>query len=264
MLDSKSYSTIKFEHTEKVVRVILNRPEVHNAFNEIMISELLDIYENISKMNDIRAVVLLGAGKSFCAGADLNWMQGVANYSYQQNYAESLKLAELFYLIYTLAKPTIAVVQGAAIGGGTGLAAVNDIVIASSLAKFSLSEVRLGLVPACISPYVIRKIGENRSRELFITGMRIDAEIAYNYGLANQVVSDDELDEVLERTLSRILAGGPEAIKICKRLLADVPGKSLSENKEYTASIIADLRVSDEGQEGMRAFFEKRKPKWSK
>ena len=262
MLENKTYETIRFEYTQRVVRIYLNRPEIHNAFNEIMISELLDLYVTISKVDNLRVVVLTGTGKSFCAGADLNWMSGVINYSFEQNYQESLNLAELLYTIYILNKPTIALVNGAAIGGGTGLVAVNDIVIASERAKFSLSEVKLGLVPACISPYVIRKIGENRSRELFLTGQRINSAVANDYGLVNYVVPDDELDEVLEKTISQLISSGPNALKVCKELLSNVPGKTLLENKEYTAEIIAKLRVSEEGQEGMKAFFEKRKPGW--
>ncbi|MBN1155488.1 enoyl-CoA hydratase/isomerase family protein [candidate division KSB1 bacterium] len=263
MIDSRSYNTITFESNDKIVRIYLNRPQIHNAFNEVMISELLDLYQLLAENKEVRIVVLTGTGTSFCAGADLKWMQGIIHYSYQQNYEESLNLARLFHTIYSMSIPTVAVVQGAAIGGGAGLAAVNDIVIASNQAKFSLSEVRLGLVPACISPYIIRKIGENKSRELFLTGRRIDADTAYQYGLVNQVVPEDELDEAVEKTVSQLMSGSPAALKICKELLANVPHKSLSENIDYTARVIANLRVSDEGQEGMNAFFEKRKPKWS-
>ncbi|RQW06578.1 enoyl-CoA hydratase/isomerase family protein, partial [candidate division KSB1 bacterium] len=162
--------TIKYSIKNRVAWITLNRPEIHNAFNETMIGELLELYQAIGKMPEVRVVVITGAGKSFCAGADLNWMGGVIKYSYEQNLNESLQLAELFYTMYSLPKPTIAVVNGAAIGGGAGMVAVNDLVIASDRAKFSFSEVKLGLVPACISPYVIRRVGENRSRELFLSG----------------------------------------------------------------------------------------------
>ncbi len=254
--------TIKYSIENKVARVTLNRPEIHNAFNETMIAELLELYRLLGLREDVRMVLLTGEGKSFCAGADLKWMGGVINYSYQQNLNESMQLAELFYTMYSLEKPTIAVVNGAAIGGGAGMVAVNDLVIMSERAKISLSEVKIGLVPACISPYVIRKIGENRSRELFLTGERIDAEKALNFGLANQIAPQDELNKATELIIERLRSSGPNALKICKDLLIKVPQLSLAEAKSYTAETIAKLRISDEGQEGMKAFFEKRNPDW--
>ena len=256
--------TVKYKIEDKAAWVTLNRPEIHNAFNEIMIEELLKLYKKIGKFEDVRVVILTGEGKSFCAGADLNWMGGVIKYSYEQNLKESLQLAELFYTIYSLPKPTIAVVNGAAIGGGTGMVAVNDLVIAGDRARFSLSEVKIGLVPACISPYVIRKIGENKSRELFLTGERIDAHKAFEFGLVNHVVPQQELEQALHQRISHLISSGPNAIKMCKDLLEKVPQMSLKKAKEYTAQSIAALRISDEGQEGMKAFFEKRKPEWNK
>ena len=262
MSSEKKLETIKYSIKNKVAKITLNRPEIHNAFNETMINELLSIYTKIKQIDDIRVVVLTGAGKSFCAGADLNWMGGIINYSYEQNLNESLQLSELFYTIYTLSKPTIAMVNGAAIGGGAGMVAVNDIVIASDKAKFSLSEVKIGLVPACISPYVIRKIGENRSRELFLTGDRISAEKANIFGLVNQVASPEMLDIKVGEQVDKLLSSGPQALKMCKDLLQKVPKMSLDDSKTYTAEMIAKLRISNEGQEGMKAFFEKRKPNW--
>jgi methylglutaconyl-CoA hydratase len=254
--------TIKYTIENNLARVTLNRPEIHNAFNETMISELLDLYREFGELANVRVVVITGEGKSFCAGADLNWMGGVINYSYQQNLDESLQLAELFYTMYSLPKPTIAMVNGAAIGGGAGMVAVNDLVIASERAKFSFSEVKLGLVPACISPYVIRKVGENRSRELFLTGERMDAQKALEFGFANKVVSQDELEATVNDLLIQLISSGPNALAICKDLLENVPQMLLDEAKTYTAETIASLRISDEGQEGMNAFFEKRKPNW--
>ena len=263
MAKEKACKTIKYSFNDKVATITLNRPEIHNAFNEAMISELLEIYQEIAEMQHIRVVVLSGEGKSFCAGADLKWMGDVINYSYEQNLNESLQLAELFYTMYTLPKPTIAKVNGAAIGGGTGMVAVNDIVIASKRAKFSLSEVKLGLVPACISPYVLKRVGERGCRELFLTGQRIDAEQAVKFGLANQVVPEAELDDAVDKLINQLITSGPNALTICKDLLEKVPQMSLEEAKTYTAESIAALRISDEGQEGMKAFFEKRPPKWS-
>ncbi len=262
MPEDKIGKTIKYSIKNKVAWVTLNRPEIHNAFNETMIGELLELYKELGDMTNVRVVVITGEGKSFCAGADLNWMGGVIKYSYEQNLDESLQLAELFYTMYSLPKPTIAMVNGAAIGGGAGMVAVNDLVIASDRAKFSFSEVKLGLVPACISPYVIRKVGENRSRELFLSGERMDARKALQFGFVNQVVPEEELKTVVEKQIEQLMSSGPNALAICKDLLEKVPQMSLEQAKKYTAEAIAKLRVSDEGQEGMKAFFEKRKPNW--
>lgn len=262
MVKERVCKTIKFSFKEKVATITLNRPEIHNAFNEVMIRELLETYREIAEMEHIRVVVLTGEGKSFCAGADLKWMGDVINYSFEQNLNESQQLAELFYTMYTLPKPTIAKVNGAAIGGGTGLVAVNDIVIASERAKFSLSEVKLGLVPACISPYVFKRVGERGCRELFLTGQRVNAEESLKFGLSNQVVPEAELDAAVEKLIAQLITSGPNALGICKDLLEKVPQMSLEQAKTYTAESIAALRISDEGQEGMKAFFEKRPPKW--
>jgi len=259
----KEYQTITFAIENQIAKITLNRPEIHNAFNDVMIEELLSVFQDISKNKDIRVVVLTGNGQSFCAGADLNWMKRVKDYSYDENLAESLNLAELFYVMYTLPQPTIAKVNGAAIGGGAGLVSVCDIVIASEKARFSLSEVKLGLVPACISPYVLRRVGERGCRELFLTGERIDAYKAKELGLVNQVVKEEELDQAVEERIKQLLSSGPNALAVCKELLQKVPQMSFEEFKKYTAEVIADLRISQEGQEGMNAFLEKRKPKWS-
>ena len=259
-----NYETTIFEKKHSVGYVTLNRPEVHNAFNEVTIKELTEIFQEISKDENIRVVVLSGKGKSFCAGADLNWMKKVINYSYEENFDGSYKLAELFYLIYSLPKPTIAKVNGSAIGGGTGLVSVCDIVIASDKAKFSLSEVKLGLVPACISPYEVRRLGEAKCREFFLTGERLTAEKALNAGLVNEIVSHDDLDKAVDERVKQLMSSGPEALRWCKELLEKVPQMNLDLAKSYTAEVIAKLRISDEGQEGMNAFLEKRKPKWNK
>jgi methylglutaconyl-CoA hydratase len=264
LTDQKSNQTITFSKENLVAKVTLNRPEIHNAFNEIMIQELIDVFKNISEDKDVRVVVLTGNGKSFCAGADLNWMKKVVDFSYEENLKESLELAELFYLIYSLPKPTIARVNGAAIGGGAGLVAVCDLVIASEKAKFSLSEVKLGLVPACISPYEVRRVGEKNCRELFLTGERINAQKALEFGLANQVVPHDELDKAVDELVKQLSNSGPNALAMCKTLLQNVPLMGFEEVKKYTAEMIASLRMSDEGQEGMNAFLQKRKPNWIK
>ncbi|MEW6684589.1 MAG: enoyl-CoA hydratase/isomerase family protein [Candidatus Edwardsbacteria bacterium] len=262
MRNKKEFQTILLLLEIPIAKVILHRPEVHNAFNDVMINELLETFHHITDNKDIRLVILTGEGKSFCAGADLNWMRRVKDYTFEENLKESLNLAELFYTIYSLPKPTIARVNGAAIGGGTGFVAVCDMAIAASNAQFSFSEVKIGVVPACISPYVIRRIGEGRCREFFLTGERLSAEKALEAGLINQVIPLEKLDESVNEMVNQLLSSGPEALATCKELLKKVPAMNFEEVKKYTAEVIAGLRMSDEGQEGMTAFLEKRKPKW--
>jgi methylglutaconyl-CoA hydratase len=257
-----SYTTIRIEKSEQVTRVILNRPEVHNAFNAVMINELNDVFSGLAQDDRLRVVILTGDGKSFCAGADLKWMKEIINYSYEQNLKESLNIAELLYKIYSLPKPTIALVNGAAIGGGTGFLSACDMAIAAETAQFGLSEVKIGLVPAAISPFVVRKIGESKAREYFFTGKRITADTAKVIGLVNDVVSRDQLEKKGDDLIELLLTSGPDAIACCKELLLKVPQMSIEEAKMFTAEMIAKLRISEEGQEGMAAFLEKRKPKW--
>jgi methylglutaconyl-CoA hydratase len=262
-VEKKDYKTILLEPKDKTVRISFNRPEVHNAFNATMIAELDDAFTRIKDDEKIRVVVMTGIGKSFCAGADINWMREIIRYSFQQNLEESLHLAELLHKVYSLPKPTLAMVNGTAIGGGTGFVSASDIAIASDQAKFSLSEVKIGLVPAAISPYVIRRIGESKAREYFLTGKRISARKACEIGLINEAVSAEQLEGKIEEIVSLILTSGPEALASCKRLIREIPHMSFEEAKEFTAKMIADLRVSKEGQEGMAAFLEKRKPNWT-
>jgi methylglutaconyl-CoA hydratase len=258
-----SYKTIVLTQKEAVLRITFNRPEVHNAFNSELILELTDAIDTIKADESIRIVILTGEGKSFCAGADINWMREIIRYSFEQNLEESLQLAEVLLRIYILPKPTIAMVNGAAIGGGTGFLSVCDIAVAAEEAKFGLSEVKIGLVPAAISPYVVRRIGESKAREYFLTGQRISAQKAVEIGLINEVVPKNQLEERVEELVEQFLASGPEAIASCKELILNVPGMSLEDVKEYTARMIANLRISEEGQEGMSAYLEKRKPRWT-
>jgi methylglutaconyl-CoA hydratase len=260
--DSAAYETIKVLRQGHVVRIVLNRPEVHNAFNGRMVEDLAAAVEAVANDRAARVAVLTGEGKSFCAGADLNWMREVIHYSFEQNLKESLAIAEFLYRLYSLPIPTIARVNGAAIGGGTGFLSACDIVIASEEAKFGLSEVKIGLVPAAISPYVLRRIGESRAREYFLTGERFDARRAQEIGLVNRAVPADALDQAVEGTVKLILSSGPEALAKCKELIQRTPHLSFEEVKDYTARMIAGLRVSAEGQEGMASFLEKRKPRW--
>ena len=259
-----SSPTVLAAREGKLLRLTMNRPQVHNAFNSAMIRELASAFAAAATDPDIRLVVLTGTGESFCAGADLNWMREIIHFSFEQNLHESRELAELLYSIYTLPKPTIARVNGAVIGGGTGLFSACDIVIASEKARFGLSEVKIGLIPAAIGPYVIRRIGESAARELFLTGERFDACRALEIGLVNKVAPHEALDEKVTEVVRLLLSSGPEAIAKCKELLQKVAAMSLDEAKGYTAEMIAGLRVSPEGQEGMASFLEKRKPRWAK
>lgn len=258
-----NYKTIELEIKNEIGTVWLNRPEIHNAFNEVMISELIQLFEEINERDDIRVVVLRGRGKSFCAGADLNWMRDVAKYSYEDNYKESLNLSLCFYNIYTCAKPTIAVVHGAAIGGANGLLAACDMVYADENTTFSLSEVKIGIVPACISPYVTKRVGEYGSKELMLTGKRFKGPEAAHHKLVNKSLEADEIEKELEALIALLKTSGPKAMTHCKNLLYDISNKlTLQEAIDYTAKMIAEIRASDEGQEGMAAFLEKRKPNW--
>ena len=258
------YKTIKYNKVNSVGYITFNRPEIHNAFNSTVIDEMSGLFDLLEKDNDLRVVVITGEGKSFCAGADLNWMRSVINQSFDENLVESNNLADLFYKIYSFKRPVIGKINGAAIGGGTGFVAVCDIAIAAESAKFSFSEVKIGLVPACIGPYVIKKMGEGKARELFITGERMLAKRAYEVGLVNKYVTDNKLDEEVESLIHTILSSGPEAVAMAKKLVSEVQSMTPEQFKPYTAEMIAKLRISDEGQEGMDAFLNKRKPNWVK
>ena len=263
-MTEQKFETIVFDVRNKVARITFNRPDVHNAFNDTMIRELSTVFDETQKRRDVRVVIVTGKGKTFCAGADLNWMRRVKDYSYEDNLRESLDLAEMLFKVYASSKPTIARVNGAAIGGGTGLVAVCDMAIAADQAKFSFSEVKLGLIPACISPYVLKKCGEGRCREFFLTGERLTAARAHAAGLVNAVVPLEEIDAYIDNIVTLLIASGPEAITKCKELLRNVSEMTLEHAKQYTAEVIAQLRISREGQEGMNAFLEKRKPKWNR
>jgi methylglutaconyl-CoA hydratase len=256
------YKTIRYEIKDNIAFVDFCRPEVHNAFNNDLIYEMTDLFVNLDKEKELRAVVLTGEGKSFCAGADLNWMKRVISQSYEENLKESLALAELFAKIYNFRCPVIGKINGAAIGGGVGFVAVCDIAVAAESAVFSFSEVKIGIVPACIGPYIVKKLGEGKAREFFITGERMKAEKAYRIGLVSSYVENDKLDAAIDDILKMIKSSGPEAVAMAKKLVSGVANTTEEEYKPFTAEMIAKLRISDEGQEGMTAFLEKRKPNW--
>jgi methylglutaconyl-CoA hydratase len=240
--------------------ITLARPDVRNAFDADLIAQLSEILGRIEPTS--RAVVLRSDGEAFCAGADLNWMRGMADFSLSENVADSRALAQMFRALDELPMPLLARVQGAAIGGGCGLVAVADIAVASTEAFFAFSEVRLGILPAVVSPYVVRKIGFAHATALFTTGIRFDARRAYEVGLIEAVEEPAQLDAKISFYLDAIVAGGPHAVNAAKRLVREVDGRSPADVREKTVERIAGIRVSDEGQEGMRSFLERRKPKW--
>ena len=248
-----------------VATLTLNRPEVHNAFDDHLIVQLTHKLRELDHHASVRVVVLAAGGKSFSAGADLNWMKRIARYSEAENIRDAVALAGLMRALNTMTKPTIARVQGSAFGGGVGLVACCDIAIAGSAALFSLSEVRLGLIPAVISPYVIAAMGERNARRYFLTAERFDAQEALRVGLVHSVVTDGELDAAVSRIVGELLNGGPKAIAASKELIAHVIGRPIDHVlAEETATRIAQIRVSPEGQEGIAAFLDKRAAAWTK
>ena len=259
----KTFETLQVERDGRVTRLWLNRPAVRNAFNAVMVRELRKALEDVRRDDEVRVVVLSGRGSSFCSGADLNWMREIIDFTYEQNLGETMELAEALHELYSLPKPTVARVNGPAIGGGTGFVSACDIVVASTEARFGLSEVKIGVVPAAISPYVVRRMGESRARQYFLTGERMDGRRAPEVGLANIVAEPAGLDAAVEAVVGSLLSSGPEALASAKELLRRVPGMDFGEAKRFTAEMIARLRVSEEAQEGMAAFLEKRKPKWA-
>ncbi|HCU24931.1 MAG TPA: enoyl-CoA hydratase [Deltaproteobacteria bacterium] len=259
---SSEYTTLLVERDQDVVTLTLNRPELHNAFNEVMIAELTRAFERLGKDSETRALVLTGAGESFCAGADLNWMKKVAAYTSAQNKADALRLHKMLLAVYRCPKPVIAKINGAAVGGGVGLVAAADIAFAAETARFGFSEVRLGLIPAVISPFVMCKIGEANAREYFLSGERFSAARAKEMGLVQYVAAATALPEQIQEKLRHLRQGGPTALAACKKLIEKVGGASLEKMGLFTSAQIAARRSSPEGKEGMNAFLAKRKPNW--
>lgn len=248
-----------------VATVTLNRPEVHNAFDDHVIAALTNALAALGSNDDVRVVVLAASGKSFSAGADLKWMRRMSEYSEAENKDDARRLAALMETLYRLRKPTVARVQGAAFGGGVGLIACCDIAVAADIAKFSLSEVRLGLIPAVISPYVVRAMGERHARRYMLTAERFDAAVAQRTGLIHEVANVNDLDPRVAAIVKQLLANGPRAMAAAKSLAERVSGGDLDEVMvEDTAQRIAAIRATEEGREGVSAFLEKRLPKWQK
>jgi methylglutaconyl-CoA hydratase len=252
--------TARLEQDAGTARITIARPEVRNAFDAALIARLVELTQELAP--DTRAVVLQSEGHVFSAGADLNWMRAIATESHEVNVADAQALAGLFAALDGLPMPLLGRVQGAAIGGGAGLAAVCDIVIASTEAYFQFAEVRVGILPSVVSPYVVRKVGPAFATAAFVTGERVDAQRAYEVGLVHRVVHPGALDRAIEDTVAQIREGSPAAVRAAKRLVRQVVGRTPQEVRELTMRTIADIRATEEAREGFRAFLEKRPPRW--
>ena len=260
------FNTIKVQLGESMAWVNLDRPEVRNALNAELIGELTEVFDWLNSRADIRVIILKGNGKAFCAGADLDYMKAMANYSYPQNLDDAQRLSKLFQTIYFCNKAIIVDVHGACIGGANGIIAAADIVIVEKETKFAFSEVRLGITPATISPFVVAKTGNTAAKELMLTGRRFTADEAKTFGLVNVVVDEAEMIDTERQYIEYFMHASPDAIAECKNLLRLVAGTDDRCNPVFmqTSIAIANQRISKAGQEGMAAFFEKRKPEWDK
>jgi methylglutaconyl-CoA hydratase len=246
-----------------VAEVWLNRPDVRNAFNDGVIAELAAAFRSLGGDSQLRAIVLGGRGKAFCAGADLSWMRAMADYTWDQNRADAQALADMLWTVYACPLPVVGRVHGDCYAGGVGLAAVCDVVVAADGMHFCLSEARLGLLPATVGPYVVRAMGEQAARRYFVTAERFSAAQAQAMGLVHEVVADDALDARVAEIVATLVANGPAAVKACKRLVQDVAGRAIDDAlRGDTARRIADIRASAEGREGVQSFLAKRAPAW--
>lgn len=257
-------STLRIDTSGQLARVTLNRPEVRNAFNDGVIAELTETFEQLGARDDLRAIVLAAEGKAFCAGADLNWMKAMAGYSWDQNRDDALRLATMLWTIYRCPLPVIARVQGDVYAGGVGLVACADIVVSTSNAGFCLSEAKLGLLPATIGPYVVKAIGERQARRYFTTAERFDAATAKQLGLVHELVeTSDQLDAKVDELAALLSANGPMAVRACKRLALDLGDRELDDElRAETARRIADIRASSEGKAGVQSFLTKTAAPW--
>lgn len=246
-----------------IATVTLNRPDVRNAFNDEVITEMTALFDELGARDDVRCIVLAANGKAFCAGADLNWMRSMADYSHAQNMEDAGRLAGMLAAIYRCPKPTIAQVQGDVYAGGTGLVAACDIAVVVDSAFFCLSEAKLGLVPSTISPYVIRAMGARAAHRYFLTAERFDAATALRLGFVHEVVAADALQAKVAELAAILVNNGPVAVGLCKKLVQDVAGQEITPALvQLTVASIADVRVSDEGREGLQSFLQKRPPNW--
>ena len=257
-----NYEHLSVGHGDAVATVALARPDARNALNAGLIGELRRCAEELAEDDKVRVVVLTGEGDFFCAGADIGYMRDTANFSYEENLEDARNLAAMFEAVDGCPKPVVARVKGAAIGGGVGLVAAADVAVAEEGTVFAFSEVRLGISPATIAPFVVRKIGHSQVRALFLTGERFDGVRAREIGLVHEVISEEDLDAAVQEKVEGLLAGGPEALAATKALLRELRDAAPDEVTEITARRIAGLRTGEEGQEGLGAFLEKRKPAW--
>ncbi len=256
-------NTLDIHIEGRVAKVFLNRPEVRNAFHDGVITELAETFTRLGQDPGVRAIVLGGHGKAFCAGADLNWMKSMAGYGWEDNRADATRLAEMLWAIYSCPLPVVGRLHGDCYAGGMGLAACCDVLVAAEGMHFCLSEARLGLLPATISPYVMRAMGEQAARRYFITAERFSAAQAREMGFVHELVAADALDAKVDEIVALLVANGPAAVKACKRLVQDFAGREITpELRAETARRIADIRASDEGREGVQAFLNKREPAW--
>lgn len=256
-------STIRIAVQGGVATITLARPEVRNAFNDTVIGELTQAFTELGARAEVRAIVLAAEGTAFCAGADLNWMRRMAGYTRAENHADAARLAEMLRVIYECPKPTVARVQGDVYAGGLGLVSTCDMAVSSDTAHYCVSEVKLGLIPATISPYVIRAMGARAAHRWFLTAERFDAAEAMRMGFVHAVVPAGELDAAVDRLVQAVVAAGPGALRECKKLVQDVAGHDITPALvERTVQGIADIRASDEGREGIQSFLNKRKPAW--
>ena len=257
------YQTLTVSIADKVATVTLNRPDLRNAFNEHSIAELALVFDELGRTELVRAIVLAANGPAFCAGADLNWMKKMAGYSHSENQEDAMRLADMLRTIYLCPKPTVAKVQGDCYAGGMGLVAACDIVVSVDTACYCLSEVKLGLIPATISPYVIKAMGEQAARRYFLTAERFDAKEAQRIGFAHEVVTADELDTTVAGIAKGLVNNSPNAVMEAKKLVREVVGAPVTDALlADTANRIAAIRASMEGREGVASFLEKRKPSW--
>jgi len=262
-MNHDSRATLEIERDAHVARVWLNRPDVRNAFNDGVIAELHAAFAGFAGDASLRVVVLGGRGKAFCAGADLGWMKTMAGYSWEQNRADAQALAEMLWTVYSCPVPVVGRIHGDCYAGGVGLASVCDVLVASEAATFCLSEARLGLLPATISPYVIRALGEQASRRYFATAERFGAARAHALGFVHELCAADAIDSRVDELVATLVANGPMATRACKLLVQDIGGRAVTpELRAETARRIADIRASAEGREGVQSFLQKRKPAW--
>ena len=259
-----NYETLVYTKKDDVATVTLNRPDVHNSMNDVLMNELTRCFTQLSHDDSLTAIILTGNGKSFCAGADLTWMKNMVNFSKEENKKDSRLLLDMYETIYSCPKPVIGRINGHAFGGGIGLLAVCDITITVPEMKFAFSEVKLGIIPAVISTFVSQRMTSADMRRFFITGERFDSILANKIGLIDLIVLPEKLDDAVNSCVEQVRLSGPNAVKEIKHLIDNLKKMDVKKYKEFTVEKISELRVSKEGQEGINAFLEKRKPNWKR